>query len=315
MSKFSNHSERITSYLDGQMNPGEMAEFEKQLHTDPLLRSEFEFQQDIIHNIKDFRKTQLKTRLDQVPVGAGPGAMIGIKAAAALVISGIVGVGAYLYLNSTPDEIEAPAVSEVITVAPEESIVEQVTPAVEELTEEDAPDVSETIAATQEIEENTSPTDSKKTVPVSKKEKETLTIAPEETRVPEEESLTPAINSPRLATPNLEDAEISESIQVPNAGLTQDVLADNKVVAVETARKDENMFHYQYFNGKLYLYGDFRENPYEILELNSANGKRLFIFYNDNYYRILDDQQQITPLVQLTDQDIIKKLDIIQANK
>ena len=112
-----------------------------------------------------------------------------------------------------------------------------------------------------------------------------------------DENLTPVINRPNLATPNLEDAEIEESIQIPSAGLTQDALADNNVVAVETARKDGDMFHYQYYQGKLYLYGDFRENPYEILELNSANGKRLFIYYNNVYYNILDDQQQITPLV------------------
>lgn len=68
MSKYLEHSENIASYLDGDMSLDQMQEFEKLLHTDPVLRSEFELQQDIMHTLQDFRKTQLKTRLDQVPV-------------------------------------------------------------------------------------------------------------------------------------------------------------------------------------------------------------------------------------------------------
>jgi hypothetical protein len=309
MSKFSNHSEHIASYLDGQMNLGEMQEFEKQLHTDPLLRSEFELQNDIIHTIKDFRKTQLKTRLDQVPVSFGPGAMIGMKAAAALVITGIIGVSAYLYFN-TPAE-DAAIVSETIVLnSQEENSDGTVDLLNDEIPELDLPQDEVISEDPEELE----------TVGVSAKEAVTAPVkknesTPIEEEVQFEESLTPVINSPKLATPNLEDTEIEESIQIPNAGLAQEGISDNNVVAVETARKDSDMFHYQYFSGKLYLYGDFRDNPYEILELNSANNKRLFIYYNNDYYRILDNQQQITPLVKLTDQDIIKKLEIIQANK
>ncbi len=311
MSKFSNHSEQIASYLDGQMTPVQMQEFEKQLHTDPLLRSEFELQNDIIHSIKDFRKTQLKTRLDQVPVGMGPSAMIGMKAAAALVISGIIGVGAYLYFNSSVEEI--PAVTEVVAPA----VTQETTDEPLNLIPEETVDnnfIEETTNEPELVEEqpkvvNTEPkADAASTEEVSE-------FNPTEKELIANEDIAPVINSPKLATPNLEDAEVEESLQIPSASLTQDALADNNVVAVETTRKDGDMFHYQYYQGKLYLYGDFRENPYEILELNSATGKRLFIYYNNDYYKIQDDQQQITPLVKLSDQDVIKKLEIIQANK
>ena len=125
----------------------------------------------------------------------------------------------------------------------------------------------------------------------------------------------PVINAPNLISPDLDESDFEESIEMPSAGIAQEGLIDNNVVEIETAKKDSDMFHYQYFSGKLYLYGDFRDYPYEILELNSANGKRLFIYYNNTYYRIMDNQQEITPLGQLVDQDIIKKLEIIQANK
>ncbi|GJM28141.1 MAG: hypothetical protein DHS20C17_07760 [Cyclobacteriaceae bacterium] len=310
MSKYSKYSEQIASYLDGQMNPGEMQQFEKQLHTDPLMRSEFELQQDIIHNLRDFRKTQLKTRLDQVPVGMGPTAMIGMKAAAALVISGIIGVGTYLYFTTPAEDAVLVNETELVTESIE-STDEPVTVITEALPEVST-DQQETSTKEPLIIEPKIAETKRETVREPVKEN---TVLPSEEKVPVEENIAPVINSPKLMTPILEDTGFEESIQIPSAGLAQDGLADNSVVAVETARKDADMFHYQYFSGKLYLYGDFRDNPYEILELNSTKGKRLFIYYNGDYYRIIDGQQQITPLEKLTDHDIIKKLEIIQANK
>ena len=311
MSKYLNHSEQITSYLDGQMTPGQMQEFEKQLHTDPLLRSEFELQTDIIHGIKDFRKTQLKSRLDQVPVGAGPSTLVGVKAAAALVISGIMGFGAYLYFTS-PEEI----VPMVETIAPIEQ-PELQSEAGEQLPE--ALPLNETATETTSVE-----TSETKPVTTPKSNSASITGQPlAEKSAVNSEAITDevekpsalVINSPKLVDLNLDHTDVEESIDIPTAALAQDGIVDNHVVAVETARKDSNMFHYQYFSGKLYLYGDFRDNPYEILELNSVNGKRLYLYYHNAYYRIADDQHEITPLVQITDQDIIKKLEIIQANK
>ena len=312
MSKYLDHSERITSYLDGHMSQGEMLEFEKQLHTDPVLRSEFELQQDIIHTLKDFRKAQLKTRLDQVPVSAGPSGLVGIQAAAAIVISGIIGLGAYLYFNTGGEE---PAtISESLepiakTEIPQEEIVEPIAiPSNEEVEAE-----SESVDIVGEESINIEkPANLTKT---TKEEKPAVTKAVETEEEPEEIIEKPVINSPNLIEPNLEESNPEESIEMPSAALAQDGLLDNNVVAVETARKDSDMFHYQYFSGKLYLYGDFRDNPYEILELNSSNGKRLFIYYNNEYYRIKDDQKEITALEKLSDQDTIKKLEIIQANK
>ena len=308
MSKYLNHSEQITSYLEGHMSPGQMQEFEKQLHTDPLLRSEFELQNDIIHSIKDFRKSQLKTKLDQVPVNVGPSTLVGVKAAAALVISGVIGVGAYLYFTSPDEEIE-PITEVVAPIESPEVQTETITEAPQELP------VTET--ETKSVETETVFTEVEPSAPAEQlimdkveEVKEPLVANEEETIIAD-----PVVNSPNLIDPNLGHTDVEESIEIPTATLAQEGLADNQVVAVETAKKDGDMFHYQYYRGKLYLYGDFRDIPYEILELNSANGKRLFIYYDNAYYKIMDNQQDITPLEELNDQDVIKKLEIIQANK
>lgn len=313
MSKYLDHSERIASYLDGQMSPDQMQEFEKQLHTDPVLRSEFELQQDIIHTLRDFRKTQLKTRLDQVPVSMGPGGLMGIKAAAAIVISGIIGLGTYLYFTSQSEE----PLSNIETIQPMDQLQEDV------ITEIPDPEVREEVTIDEELGQNQPETETPEADIAVNNTEETNQPAINKGDAPEEESPQvetekpqPVITSPNLIDPDFDETGIEEPFEVPNATLAQKGITDNNIVEVETARKEGEMFHYQYYSGKLYLYGDFRDNPYEILELlNSSSGKRLFLYYNDAYYRILDNQEEITPLVELTDHGIIEKLEIIQANK
>ena len=307
MSKYQNHSENIASYLDGDMSPDQMQNFEMQLHTDPVLRSEFELQQDIIHSLQDFRKTQLKSRLDQVPVSMGPSGLMGIKAAAAMVISGIIGLGTYLYFI-TPSEEHSSLTETTITVDQAQSQEEVITETPNEVVE--ASELIEEPVAEYQVTETTAP------VAVNKSSTNLPTVSTKDDISKETiEAAGPVINSPTLINPEIDEIDIGESIELPNAALAQEGLIDNNGVEVETAKRDSDMFHYQYYSSKLYLYGDFRDNPYEILELNSANGKRLFIYYNRTYYRIMDNQQEITPLEELTNLDIIRKLEIIQANK
>jgi hypothetical protein len=306
MSKYLEHSENIASYLDGDMSLDQMQEFEKLLHTDPVLRSEFELQQDIIHTLQDFRKTQLKTRLDQIPVSMGPSGLMGIKAAAAMVVTGIIGLGTYLYFV-TPTEETSPLTETIETVDQDQPQDEVITELSNEVIETDKI-IEETEIESQEIE-MTLP------VTINKPSTDLQAVSTEDVNKEIIEVPGPVINSPTLINPELDETDIEEPIDIPNAALAQEGLMGNDVVKVETAKRDSDMFHYQYYSGKLYLYGDFRDNPYEIIELNSANGKRLFIYYNNLYYRIIGNQQEITPLEELSNTDIIKKLEIIQDNK
>lgn len=311
MSKYLNHTERIGSYLEGSMSPDEMMAFENQLHTDPLLKSEFELQQDIVGSLKDFRKSQLKARLDRVPVSMGPTALVGVKAAAVIVLSGIIGLGTYLYFNNTNDGNMLTVQEELV----EEAAVEEIfsnpeiftEPATETL-ESEVPEVVESAAEPQKVASRAS-SDHHEIADVAKKSE-----TPKET--PKKEEITqPVVNSPQVMDPQMEEGISEEDLEIPSPALAQKELVNNPMVEIETGKKEEGLFHYQYYSGKLYLYGDFRENPYEILELNSANGKRLYMFYNDKYYQILDNQMDITPLEVLLDHEIIGKLDIIKANK
>ncbi len=305
----------IGSYLEGGMSPDQMLEFENQLHTDPVLRSEFELQQDIVNSLKDFRKSQLKARLDQVPVSMSPTVLVGVKTAAAIVLTGIIGLGSYLYFYTGDAPLEETLTTQEITI---DENLEQATTA-NEIQELPVESKSKEITK-EEIDENSTDTevaeDMTKSQPLTKAEASKEVV--EEEVVEEEvveEVASPVVNSPKIIDPSIDETVQEESLEMPSAALAQEELSDNPVIEVETAKKDGELFHYRYYSGKLYLYGDFRDIPYEILELNSTNGKMLYMFYDQKYYQILDNQVELTPLQPLKDAEIIRRLEIIKENK
>ena len=72
-------------------------------------------------------------------------------------------------------------------------------------------------------------------------------------------------------------------------------------------------FHYQFYNNKLYLYGDF-DNKYEILELNTPAGISIYMFYKDKFYELQQNQEKITPLNAIRNSALMRDLKTIREN-
>ncbi len=89
-------------YFQGKMDPAEQAEFEIQLHNDPLLQGEFELQRDIVNAIQESRKQEIKTRLDQIKVG-GLQPFNFLNVAASVTLASLVSIGSYLYFSNNSD--------------------------------------------------------------------------------------------------------------------------------------------------------------------------------------------------------------------
>src|SRR5690606_21290252 len=53
-------------------------------------------------------------------------------------------------------------------------------------------------------------------------------------------------------------------------------------IEIENDENTDYAFHYRYVDNKLYLYGDFKGIPYEILALNTAEKTQLFLKYDSN---------------------------------
>jgi hypothetical protein len=71
-------------------------------------------------------------------------------------------------------------------------------------------------------------------------------------------------------------------------------------------------FHYQYYNNKLYLYGDFSSSPYELLEIEYDGSTKLYFFYEGNFHRIIADTKEVTMLRPLRNEKTIKELQSLQ---
>jgi len=276
------------NYFQGKMDPAEQAEFEIQLHNDPLMQGEFELQKDIVNAIQESRRQDIKARLDQIKVG-GPQPFNFVNIAASVTLATIVSVGSYLYFSNMAD-------SDVTKV--------ELTPKVEQSYQLDdmMPSIPE--------------------VMVDRKETEEI-LALEQTPQVTINNEVKAIEPVAVIVPNIEMPSVPENFEDVNSLEIEDDLANNtqgfenirnsEVPSFEIENKfKEDLFHYQFYDGKLYLYGDFKNTPYNIIELKSDNKRRVFLNHLNTYYLLSLTQKEMAPLVEIKDSTLIKELEILK---
>ena len=83
-------------------------------------------------------------------------------------------------------------------------------------------------------------------------------------------------------------------------------------IDVKTENTKSLDIKYKYYDGKLFLSGDFDRAPYEILEINSASGRRIYVKYLDKYYQV-GVTDQLTALPEVTDVAIIDELKVASS--
>ena len=102
MNKGQNYSEKLEAYLRNELSESEKAEFEQMLQQDPLLQNELILQQDIISSIRDYRKNELKQRLNRIDVSNTTKGNLGNFTMGGFILGGlaIVGIAGLLILNA-----------------------------------------------------------------------------------------------------------------------------------------------------------------------------------------------------------------------
>lgn len=296
MNRKLNHTEQIERYLEGNMSGEELQAFEKLLDMDPMLKSEFELQQDIINAIKESRKAELKARLDNINVGAYHTGISGAKIVLTGAITAAIGLGVYFYsqektAESPSEVIEQPIVEDTNTfIQPEEESPLASSPQAEQLEQPIARNTMAEEAVMEEIEE----------------------------AIKEEEEATTTVATPEVTPPTpieaFEDVErVATELKVPTNKL-EESLASTEVTAIEVDNEEENTnsFHYKFYNNKLYLYGDFKNIPYELIELNTVSGKSVYLCYKGNFYYLEPNQMEMSPLNQIKDQNLLGELESLR---
>lgn len=298
--------ELLDQYVGNRLSTADKAAFEQKLAADADLKNELAFQQKVVDGIKKARASELKKMLNDIPMSSIPSegnsmlTQIGIWVAAA----GLVGTGLYFYLQS--DEPTTPS-----------------SPQAEQMAEVEKQNEAETV----ELEPEAAGVESE------------IDAQPQETseaQNPKPESSAPAERKPNVVLPQTEsaNAEASKDEEIarkPVAPATLDVFdpteelekrkdadvagpTDEKEpskapsIIVETANDKRYNFHYQFKNEKLYLYGAFEKNLYEIMEFFSDNKRTMFLYYKDNYYLLNEENDRVKALTPIEDTALLKKL-------
>ncbi len=294
MSIHSEYSRLVNKYLDNNMSGSEKYIFEDQLTSDPMLKAEFEHQHEIIGGLKEYRKAQLKTQLNNIAISPG---LLGIisqsatmKTLSFVAASILTGTGAYYYFSS--NNVKLNSIAHVESKLDFISSPWELNGAKGKLnyryTKSTNPATWSTIET--EVEERI----------------DKLEVAPNaiDFHVPE-------INENLSSDLDPQPDQILEKVVSQNAPFA-DVSKIEKV-DIENVTTNRYKFHYKLDHNKLYLYGKFEASPYEIIEINSLQSKKLFFYYNGNYFRLNQDVKEISPLLSIQDPKVIRELNIIKS--
>lgn len=287
--------ELLDQYVGNRLNAQDKTAFEKKLASDTSLKNEFNVQQRVVGKIREARVKELKTMFNNIPASSfeTEGMSIATKAALWVAVVGVVGVGIYFILNDT-NKVDTQDLTN------REQVIREV-PLTEESKQEGASKEQDPAVTPEEkpSEESVTPsaTDKKEDVTVPKapnglkSEEEPKAPAPLDVFDPTEETKEPA------------DRKNPEEKISGHAPLTKSSI----VVETDSNNKNYN-FHYQFKQGKLYLFGTFEKNLYEIMEFFSGNKRTVFLFYKDSYYLLNEENETIKPLAPINDPTLLKKL-------
>jgi hypothetical protein len=301
------YDELIDLYLRGDLSADQMKSFEADVASNPELRQEFQFQKDMVEGISNYRKMQLKSRLDAIQVGTAwyAGGMIGeslMKIGGGIAAAAIV--GSILYFNLSPDSVEESDLSSLVQI----SDIEQYQNVNTQIQELPVPLPSNRNAVV--VVEETKVADAK------------LSVVHSATNSPKKEVQAVKIKDeyvPKVDVPSFDevsdDVFVSEEVSIPEVS-GNDVVStnDKKPIDVQTFNKKSEQIRYKYFDGKLFLYGDFKNEPYEILEINSKAAREIYLFHSNSFFKI-EVTDGVKDLHPITNTKLIGELTIIRDNK
>jgi hypothetical protein len=291
--------ELLDQYVSNRLADQDRTAFEQKLASDTSLKNEFKIQQKLVEKIREARVKELKTMFNNIPASAletGGSSIMG-QVALWVAVVGSIGAGVYLYLNREDKVEDKPIVKQ-------EEVTTEVPQTVEP--QQEAPK-QENPVATQEGEPEetvTSPAENKKKDAEIPQEQNELATEEEPKRPAPLDVFDPSDETEAPRNPST-DEKISESTPLNKSSI---------VVEIDNSNKKFD-FHYQFKNGKLYLYGTFEKNLYEIMEFFSGTKRTVFLFYKDSYYLLSEENDTIKPLAPINDPTLLQKLKDYRGNR
>lgn len=309
----------IDDYLANRMNEAERKAFEQKLNSDESLRQEYNFQKDVVKSINNARKAELKSMLNNTPVPAATGQTYGLgtKIAIGIVSATIIVAGALYLFDEKEELINQPAIENQAEDKIAESVIEKKGNFEKEEKVEKPQDVE---VKEPPVTEPTTPSSDKKKSLIVESEDKPVMVEPEDTNEPIQDDKETASQTAEINTPSVLDFEVNDDegisdINQPNAQIkTGDFnlkgdLSNSTIEVITNNSKKKYKFHYQFMDEKLYLYGDFDEDLYQILEFNNEDGRTIILNYKESYYLLDQSKVEITPLKVIENKQLVSELD------
>jgi hypothetical protein len=289
--------ETIEAYVTQKLSASETVLFEKQMASDPALKSEVALQQDVVSSLRNHRHAELKARLNKIDVGTNT-YNIGSKIASSVIIASIVGAGLYLYISNNLETNSGNTDNGTVAAVSTDKNVNQKS----EVT-------TNTISVTPEVNNKNisgSNSNSGQNNNVQKNNNQNVATANSaNTEIPSELTL-PEVTE---FNNNNEFSSSSDNNALPNADIVKSTITkvENTSVAIKDNNKKE--YTYQFYSNKLFLYGDFNSSTYDIFEFNRNGKKQVYLYINAQYYQLNNNQVEIANLITIKDKSIIGQLE------
>jgi hypothetical protein len=295
MNKGLNYSEKLESYIRNELTENEKLELEEQLRQDPLLQNELILQRDIISSLCDYRKTELKQRLNKIDVNGKNGSGDFTVGGAILGGIAIVGVAGFLMFKDSGKELPSNQLASAASHMhlPSNDAKQAAEPVVSEETNDMAtsnkssadsnvPEITTTpdTQARRESKKNTGKKDRIAAVPVP------TVIEASQTLIKEEE------------------IRKDDHLVLPESGISSSGTGSEATLVIVDNNSSKYKLHYKYTNDQLFLYGF--EKPYKIIDL--PNQTQRYLMYDGNFYKLNRNQPQIAPIKKVDNQQEIQAL-------
>ena len=282
------NSERIEAYFNNELTEAERQQLLQDVDTDASLKSEFQFQQEVIDGIKAYRKQELIARLDKVEI-VSAGKPVWLKVLGITGTVAVVTLGTYLWLDKTTGQTSHKAESSQVeeTIAPNQEAL----PANEQVADKITP-----IADTQGEAMATDTKKDEQPEPAGKTDKAETT-----SKVPD--VVIPEITEPETEATTTTDVDITAPKAMSSSAVRLSTSTD-----VEVRLSKKYKFHYQVKDGGLILYGNFNDSPFEVLEMKTSKGIKSYLYYKGHFYALATDSDKIRPLVAIENQELIAEL-------
>lgn len=283
----------VDDLVSGRISGQEADKALQQVQGDPALGSDFEFQRDLVNQLQAVRKAELKMRLDALPIEpiliGGLTATGLIKLGGAAVTATLLGVSGYLLLSDQNEDLR-----NSIDLIP--SKVETI-------------DLGSTSIAQGPDKIQKFDLKGIQSLP--------LTASTEVEPMIADKALEAELLAPQVVPPSVTELFEEETIKSPELDTNPDVITNTTEDAteIENIRDEKYPFHYKYHSNKLYLYGDFKGIPYDILEVHGKSGRVTYLSYEGKFYQLKNPIKGVKPLIPIGDKDLIKELEILKEEK